>query len=755
MKRFAFALLVFSALAGGALLALHRPGVEAASPGTTITVNSNADTNTRDAVMTLREAIMVATGALPLGDLQLGECNQVAGAEWFPLNGPCISIFLPPGAAYADTIAFDTVLFDPAELTFINLTSAPPSLDTGSDTIDGSSSGEVVWGVSALFDCVTIHSDNNTVKGLAIGRCLHGVRIDSGQGNTVGGSNPGEGNWMYNNNAAGVLIHGTAGGNSVKGNLIGTGPDGTGLGTNHWGVALGSGGNTIGGSSVAERNVISGNEVGVFLEGPGNTVKGNYIGTDAAGTAAIPNGTGVLMLNGAQNNTVGGSSAAERNVISGNSDAGVEISDSSNGNSVKGNYIGTDAAGTAAIPNGAGVLIMTGAQNNTIGGSSAGQRNVISGNTSYGLLIQGTGTTANRVEGNYIGTNAAGTAEIANATGVGITANALESTIGGTAAGEGNLIAFNTGNGVDIVGPSTTTNTIRGNSIHSNGGKGIDNANGGNTELAPPLITGFGSVMGTACPNCTIDVYSDDQDEGRVYEGSTTSDGAGDWTFDGSPQGPNVTATATDGVGNTSEFSAPVELMDATPTPTPTPTATPGGTVTPPAGPTRTLEWGPGWNNAAWSGPDGTAPEDVFACAAGKYAAAYRFVNGGLERFFPARPDISNMGPLNKYNAFLILITAPVTCVMPVSSTSGATAALQWGLGWNNSGWSGADGTAPGDAFACADGGYAAAYRYVASGLERFFPGRPDISNMAPLNKYAAFLILLSMPVTCTPPVGP
>jgi len=89
-------------------------------------------------------------------------------------------------------------------------------------------------------------------------------------------------------------------------------------------------------------------------------------------------------------------------------------------------------------------------------------------------------------------------------------------------------------------------------------GQGIENESGGNTELAPPVITGFGSVMGTACPNCTVDVYSDDEDEGRVYEGSTTADGTGNWTFGGSPQGPNVTATATAADGNTSEFSTPV-----------------------------------------------------------------------------------------------------------------------------------------------------------------------------------------------------
>jgi hypothetical protein len=74
-----------------------------------------------------------------------------------------------------------------------------------------------------------------------------------------------------------------------------------------------------------------------------------------------------------------------------------------------------------------------------------------------------------------------------------------------------------------------------------------------------------------------------------------------------------------------------------------------------------------GWQNEGWSGADGTAPQQAFACANGNYAAAYRFTDAGLERFFPARPDISNMGPLNKYDAFLILVTGPVSCTMPIT----------------------------------------------------------------------------------------
>ena len=122
---------------------------------------------------------------------------------------------------------------------------------------------------------------------------------------------------------------------------------------------------------------------------------------------------------------------------------------------------------------------------------------------------------------------------------------------------------------------------------------------GGNDELPPPVITGFGSVNGTACADCTIDVYSDDEDEGAVYEGTTTADGNGDWTLPGIPGGPNVTTTATDAAGNTSEFSDEVVAPEPTPTPVPTPTpiptATPGGqtptpTGTPPVG--ESVAWG-------------------------------------------------------------------------------------------------------------------------------------------------------------------
>jgi hypothetical protein len=92
---------------------------------------------------------------------------------------------------------------------------------------------------------------------------------------------------------------------------------------------------------------------------------------------------------------------------------------------------------------------------------------------------------------------------------------------------------------------------------------------------------------------------------------------------------------------------------------------------------------------------------------------------------------------------------------MPVADAPGSERTLDWGVGWQNEGWTGADGTAPQDAFACADGSYAAAYRLVSGGWERYFPDRPELSTMEPLNKYDAFLMLVTAPVSSTMAIGP
>jgi hypothetical protein len=188
----------------------------------------------------------------------------------------------------------------------------------------------------------------------------------------------------------------------------------------------------------------------------------------------------------------------------------------------------------------------------------------------------------------------------------------------------------------------------------------------------------------------------------------------------------------------------------ASPSPTPTPTPSPTPTTTP--GTTRTLQWAPGWHNAVWTGGAST-PEEAFACAEGKYAAAYRYTASGWKGYFPGLPDSSTMTDLAQYDTFLILITDSVTCEMPIEAAPGASRTLQWAVGWQNEGWTGADGTAPEEAFACAEGSYAAAYRYTAGGWEGYFPGLPGSSTMTDLAQYDAFLILVTAPVSCSMPI--
>ena len=160
--------------------------------------------------------------------------------------------------------------------------------------------------------------------------------------------------------------------------------------------------NTIGGTTAGARNVISGNDGdGVqIVSAMGNVIQGNFIGTDAPGNAPVPNnGMGVRLIISDSNSTIRG------NVISGNRSNGVCLCDNGpTGSVVEGNLIGTDVNGDTAIPNGtalplgtAGVNVFS--PNNTIGGPTTAQRNIISGNSGRGIFLIG-GTTGNLVQGN-------------------------------------------------------------------------------------------------------------------------------------------------------------------------------------------------------------------------------------------------------------------------------------------------------------------------------------------------------------------
>ena len=401
----------------------------------------------------------------------------------------------------------------------------------------------------------------------ALGNGFAGVEMeDVGDvigGHLVGGSTPAARN-LISGNEFGVLIS-RASGNAIQGNYIGTDVTGDSpLGNTASGVLIENAKtNVIGGEIDGTGNLISGNQdngVTVF-DSSDNAVQGNFIGANRSGTVVVGGQrVGVEMSASGSfvgNNLVGGRSPEARNLISGNQ-IGV-LAEDSGGNAIEGNYIGTDVSGSREVPNFTGVLL--GSAGNTVGGTAPGTRNVISGNDGDGVAIDGFigEASSNAVQGNYIGTDASGTLAVPNSTGVSIAA-ASNDTVGGVEAGAPNVIAFSGGNGVDVQGPGATGNTIRANSIYSSVSMGIETQNGGNSELPPPVIKSAGSASGTACGGCTVDVYSDDEDEGRVYHGSTTADASGNWSFADAVTGPNVTATATDSAGNTSEFSAPFAL---------------------------------------------------------------------------------------------------------------------------------------------------------------------------------------------------
>jgi hypothetical protein len=335
-------------------------------------------------------------------------------------------------------------------------------------------------------DGISVAADNCRIVGCYIGTDSNG-NADSGNtgngvvlfggaaGNVVGGTTAVTRNVISGNDENGVLItdSGTTA-NVVLGNSIGTDVTGSlDRGNSFEGVKIqsGAGGNVIGGAVAGARNLISGNDdTGIFITGSGtsaNLVQGNFIGTSSAGDTGVPNSAaGVFLADGAAGNLVGGTTAGSRNVISGNGGNGVGISGAATtGNRVKGNRIGTDRTGTLELGNLNGVRIDTGANNNVIGGVVAGARNIISGNRDHGMLITGAGTTANRVLGNFIGTNRTGSAAIGNAlNGVSIVSGATGNVIGGTVAGSRNVISGNNA-GVSISSVGTSGNAVQGNFI--------------------------------------------------------------------------------------------------------------------------------------------------------------------------------------------------------------------------------------------------------------------------------------------------
>lgn len=333
------------------------------------------------------------------------------------------------------------------------------------------------------------------------------------------------------------------------------------------------------------------------------SIVGNFSGVNAAGNAAVPNeNIGIFVLD-TSDVRIGGPAPADRNVVSGNGIRGIFAN--ATGVVIQGNYVGTNAAGSAAVPNTFDGVFVAKNSGYRIGGAAAGEGNLISGNGFTGITLNG--VTDSFVQGNRIGVAVDGTTPMGNGNaGLFISNQAatnINNLIGGPVASAGNTIAFSATNGILVQDPLATGNRFQNNRIFGSGVLGIDLSNGfppdgvtandaGDTDTGAnglqnfPVITsaindgGTTTVLGTlnSTPNTafTIEVFTNAVagasgfGDGETPFGSVvvTTDAEGNAEFSvfgAGSVGDVMTATATDNAAdNTSEFSAAVQTTEST-----------------------------------------------------------------------------------------------------------------------------------------------------------------------------------------------
>ena len=296
-----------------------------------------------------------------------------------------------------------------------------------------------------------------------------GLFFSNSSSNLIGGTTAATRNVISGNNTTGITLSGSN--NVVQGNYIGTNAGGTAaIGNGLNGIEVsgqGASNNLIGGTAPGAGNVISGQARGISIFVTGTTIQGNLIGTDATGTQRLTgSGTGILTFQ-ATNTVVGGLTPGARNIISGNGGNGVFLSGA--GSKLQGNFIGTDITGTVALGNSnTGVVAGGGA---VIGGTTAEARNIISANGGFGNVALGENNSgvAAVVQGNYIGTDVTGTKALSSNSAHGISIFTNGHLIGGTAPGAQNVISGNiTGIRVGVFTGDVTGNAILGNLIGLN-----------------------------------------------------------------------------------------------------------------------------------------------------------------------------------------------------------------------------------------------------------------------------------------------
>ncbi len=451
---------------------------------------------------------IVITGANnEIGDGTAAGANLISG-----LNGNFEGIWINGNSATGNSIKGNMIGLQKDGTTIVagasQFSGVFISSSAISNIIGGSLSGEgnVISGNNSRGVYLnTTSAGGNIVKGNIIGPAadglnyvasnpqLYGIMVSGSPDNLIGGNTPSERNIISANETYGIDITGAGStGNEVKGNYIGTNISGTGIisgSTQDYGVGIISfaGNNFIGGNLAGEGNVISGNKDGsstargIFINSTavaGNSVVGNIIGPQADGVtyfASNAQSRGIEISN-SPNNTIGGNTTAERNIISANETYGVYITGgSSTGNTVKGNYIGIAQNGTTFITGSTqdyGVFITTSAAGNTIGGSGAGEGNVISGNkdgtsTGRGIYFTSAAVAGNSILGNIIGPQADGITYLAsNGQFRGIEINGSQNnSIGGNTSNKRNIISGNETYGLYFSGAGSSGNTVKGNYI--------------------------------------------------------------------------------------------------------------------------------------------------------------------------------------------------------------------------------------------------------------------------------------------------
>ena len=500
-------------------------------------------------------------------------------------------------------------------------TSSPETTSTASPSRATSATGNIISGNRIGTNAAGTSASPS--PGITLGNYLAGVHI------LRGGSNLITANLISGNLKDGILIEGLldysgmtstyhdAPNNVVSGNLVGTNLAGTASVPNaHYGINIqNANGTTVGGTTADARNIVSGNaDHGINLEGgslydfntntstpvggANSLIQGNYVGLTKNGQTGLGNGGEGIYLVDAPNNRI------LDNRIADNGDDGIALR-TSNGVLIQGNRIGTNADGTSAIGNGtddtklaAGIFVADSA-NVTVGGTSPGQGNLISGNIGRGMLISRPKTQNTQVLGNLIGTDVTGNNPLPNTlAGITIHNSASNNLIGGTSTGAGNVIADNGGPGIEIVQGDMpdqypdlpTNNALYQNLIYANGGPAITAPNSVATttptmtkaEVLSGQTTLSASLTGAAGTKVRVEFYT------QPATGSPTYLGTSDVTLDTSGKGTatltlnqslatgtkvEATATATNPASNTSPFSDTLAVTQGTQPPTETTTA--------------------------------------------------------------------------------------------------------------------------------------------------------------------------------------